>query len=259
MRYDVVTPALDEPAHAAHRRSAGRRVGGTVLKLLLGVAVFVATCAGWLVFQAERERHSPLPNGGGGEACGLWFVGSSSMHKWVTLQRDMLPWQTHNRGVDGANLDYLADRFASEPGAVPPKAIVFYGGENDIAKGASVEQALVQIERIVAEKRQLYGALPMFIVSVKPSPTRWRFRPAQTRLNRGLAALASQRGDLHFIDIVPLLLVNGRPGPFYQADGIHLSHVGYRRWGAAVRHAIETDLPHGLVHFCLTGHETATP
>lgn len=252
MRHDVIAPAPAQTgdATAAPVRSMWRRVAMFLVHLVMGLLVFCGTCAGWIYHQNWRDRHSPLPNGGAAQRCSLWFVGSSSMHKWITLQDDMLPWRTHNRGVDGARLGYLLDRFSSEPGASPPRAIVLYAGENDIAQGASADETQALVERFVAEKRRLYGALPMFVVSVKPSPTRWHMRPEQARLNTELAAFARRGTDVHFVNIVPLMMVNGRPGPFYQQDGIHLSHVGYRLWGGAVRQALQSTLPRDLVRSC---------
>lgn len=173
------------------------------------------------------------------------------MHKWVTLQADMKPWNTHNRGVDGAKVDYLASRFRSDPPVAPPSAIVLYAGENDIASGVSIASVFGSLRTVIAEKRARYGALPIFYVTIKPSPTRWGFRPQQAKLNRLMAGYARGSRDLRVVNIVPAMMVNDRPGPFYQADGIHLSHAGYRRWGRAVHRALETSLPERLVRSCI--------
>ena len=252
MKHQVITiPAAPAAPEERGDHRPARRLPEPAAKLIFAALVFVLTIAGWWLVERYKDRHSPLPNAGTvAEPCALWFVGSSSMHKWTTLHDDMLPWETHNRGVDGAQLSYLVDRFASDEGAPLPRAIVLYGGENDIAKGGSAADALASFERLLIVKREKYGALPVFVVSVKPSPTRWRFLPEQTRLNRGLAALARQSRDIHYVDIVPLMLVNRRPGPFYQPDGIHLNHVGYQRWGGAVRRAIAADLPSDVVRRC---------
>ena len=257
MKFEPIAPAPTAPVRSAATRSWPRRVGVVALKTLLGLAVFVGTSVGWLAYEAHKERHSPLPNGAitAREQCALWFVGSSSMHKWVTLQAEMQPWETHNRGVDGAKVEYLADRFESDPPTHAPAAIVLYAGENDLAWGGSPASVLTSLRRIIAAKRARYGPLPIFYVSIKPSPTRWRFRPQQAEVNRVMADYAKGSRDLRFVDIVPAMIVNGHPGPFYQADGIHLSHDGYRRWGSAVNKALQSYLPPQLVRSCVNpGH-----
>jgi len=252
MKFDHITAAPNDPVQAIPSGLLARRGVKLTIELLLGAFVFIATAIGWLSYQAYRDRHSPLPNGGTGAAehCSLWFVGSSSMHKWVTVQADMRPWNTHNRGVDGAKVDYLASRFQSDPPLAPPSAIVLYAGENDIASGVSTASVFGSLKTVIAEKRARYGALPIFYVTIKPSPTRWRFRPQQAELNRLMTGYAQGSRDLRIVDIVPAMMVNGRPGPFYQADGIHLSHAGYRRWGRAVHKALESRLPEPLVRSC---------
>ncbi|MET0374049.1 MAG: GDSL-type esterase/lipase family protein, partial [Rhizorhabdus sp.] len=252
MKFESITPLSITPVAYEAASSWPRRAASAALKTLLGLAVFVGILAGWLAYEFYQERHSPLPNGaiGSGERCALWFVGSSSMHKWVTLQSDMKPWNAHNRGVDGAKVEYLADRFESDLPTHAPAAIVLYAGENDLAWGASPAAVLQSLRRIIAAKRARYGALPIFYVSIKPSPTRWRFRPQQAEVNRVMANDALNSRDLRFVDIVPAMLVDGRPGPFYQEDGVHLSPNGYRRWGRAVHRALHAHLPAELVRSC---------
>ncbi|SEN17520.1 Lysophospholipase L1 [Sphingomonas gellani] len=229
-----------------------RRAVAIAGKLLVGLLVFVGIVTGWLWWEIEADRRAPLPDPALPQGtCALWFVGSSSMHKWITLTPDMRPWIAHNRGVNGAGINYLAGRFSAQDRATPaPSAIVLYGGENDIAVGTSVADTLNGVRRLIRLKTEMYGALPVFLLSIKPSPTRWRFLPQQTQLNAALRRMAANRADLHYVDIVPQMLVNGRPGPWYQADGIHLNRTGYRRWAKVLHGALAHDLPARTVARC---------
>ncbi|WP_204336297.1 hypothetical protein, partial [Proteus mirabilis] len=68
--------------------------------------------------------------------------------------------------------------------------------------------------------------------------------------NMAARAIAKQRPDVAYVDIVPLLIEGGRPGPFYNEDGLHLNGEGYRRWTAALRRALDESLPRNVLQRC---------
>lgn len=222
-------------------------------KLLFALTIFVAVLTGWMFGRnAERERFvaeaaaAPLPTApvpASTRGCLIWFIGSSSIANWRSMSDDMTPWEARNRGIGGATMREITQRFNNEPDGQKPAAIVFYAGENDIAFGGSTEQAIKDLNAFIAAKRARYGNLKMLIVSLKPSPTRWDKRPQQIEFNRRASALAAQQPDLAFLDIQPLLLINGRPGPYYRDDGIHLNDAGYLKWARAIANAMPALLP----------------
>ncbi len=222
-------------------------------KLLFALAIAVAVMTGWMFGRnAERERFfaeaaaSPLPTApvpASGRGCTIWFIGSSSIAHWKSMPEDMAPWEARNRGIGGATMREITQRFKNEPVGARPAAIVYYAGENDIAFGGSADRAFADLKAFIAAKRLRYGDMKLAIVSLKPSPTRWTERPAQIEFNRLARALAARQPDLAFIDIQPLLLTNGRPGPYYRDDGIHLNDAGYLRWARAIGGALPQMLP----------------
>jgi lysophospholipase L1-like esterase len=223
-------------------------------KVLVAAVVFFGITGGYLVWQAKRfaaaEAASPLPEAGGETGCTIWVVGTSSMRRWASLERDMRPWTTRNRSVAGATLGELNHRFENEAHPRPPEAIVFYAGENDIAFGGAADKAFAEFERFMALKSQKLGDVPVLAVSVKPSPTRWANFPEQSRFNAALRRMAAAREDLDYVDVVSGMLIGGRPGPFYDEDGIHLNDAGYRVWARTLRAAVGSDLPAPLVRRC---------
>lgn len=227
-------------------------------KAALAVAVFVAIVGGWWGLQyyrhvAEQTRiaASPLPGSIANEHdCTLWFVGSSSIHNWTQLPRDMQPWDARNRGIAGATINQIRSRFDNGSAAKPPQAIIFYAGENDINAGGTGRQAIIDLIAFVREKRRRMGGVPMLVLSMKPSPTRWGDRPEQEAFNRGLLQIARSQGDIAYIDITTPMLIDGRPGPFYIQDGIHMNPAGYVRWAAAVRKELPRALPPSVVRHC---------
>jgi lysophospholipase L1-like esterase len=229
-------------------------------KILFAAVVFFGVTGGFIVWQARQfaaaDAAAPLPEAGGdGGRCMLWVVGSSSMRRWASLERDLKPWATRNRSIGGATLDELNTRFENEAHPQPPEAIIFYAGENDIAFGGTADAAIREFNRFMAAKVRKLGSIPVLAVSVKPSPTRWKNRPEQERFNAALARLAAGRDDLAYVDVASQMLVDGRPGPFFDEDGIHLNDEGYRVWARTVRLAVNHDLPRTLVRSC-TGLQT---
>lgn len=219
-------------------------------KLTVAIAVFAAIFGGWLalvyiqsVREAELVARSPLPETSGTRpGCMLWFVGSSSMHNWKTLKHDMVPWDARNRGIRGATMDEITTRFGNERPGPAPRAIIYYAGENDIAFGHSAGEAIDELGKFIAAKRRRLGGIPLLVMSLKPSPTRWDDRPEQAEFNTAAFRIAEDQDDVDFVDIVPRLLINGRPGPYYVDDGIHMNAAGYATWAAALR----AELPHAV-------------
>ncbi|ODP36213.1 GDSL-type esterase/lipase family protein [Sphingomonas turrisvirgatae] len=227
--------------------------GGVRRKLLFALAIFVAVLTGWMFGRnAERERlfaeaaASPLPTApvpASLRGCSIWFIGSSSIANWHSMPEDMAPWEARNRGIGGATMREITHRFKNEPDGVPPAAIVYYAGENDIAFGGTADHAIADLQAFIAAKRARYGQMKMMIVSLKPSPTRWDDRPKQLDFNRRASAIATGQADLAFLDIEASLLIAGRPGPYFREDGIHLNDAGYRKWPQAIAGAMPIILP----------------
>lgn len=224
-------------------------------KLLVGAAVFLSVTGAYAGIAHQRavaiDAARQLPDGDQPTGrCSLWFVGSSTIARWQSLPQDMAPWDAHRRGVEGAELPQLTRWFGNDPAGPRPAAIILYGGENDIAHGISVADTIAAYRRFITAKRRRFGALPMIVLSLKPSPTRWANLPQQTEFNRWLARYAPTQRDLSFVDIRPLMLVDIRPGPFYQPDGIHMNPVGYARWTRTIRARLRHILPTATIDIC---------
>ena len=67
------------------------------------------------------------------------FIGSSSIRRWSTLAEDFPEINVVNRGFGGSKPSDILFFFDKLIPTVQPQNIVFYCGENDIAKGASPE------------------------------------------------------------------------------------------------------------------------
>lgn len=231
--------------------------GGRARKLGFAAATFCVLVGGYATIERVRaeawEANGLLPaadeRSGG---CSIWFIGSSTVFRWQTLSRDFPGWDVHNRGVYGALIPQITRWFGNEHDGDRPAAIVFYAGENDLATGVPTADAFADFRRFMAAKSTRFDGLPVIALSLKPSPGRWEYRPAQLAFNNALARYAATRSDLGYVDIQPLMLSNGRPGPYFVADGVHMSQRGYDRWSPTLRTALATMLPRRTVERCTT-------
>lgn len=214
-------------------------------KLFAVLVVSIAFVVAWPLLTRVQEAAVatlPLPGAGSDDRCAIWFIGSSTIYRWDGLAEDMAPWKTIKRGVDGATFPQLIERFANDPAKVPPRAIVLYAGENDLASGSTVAQAVTERSRFLALKAKMFPDVPVVLVSLKPSPGRWNNRPAQLAYNADTRQIAESSPDLSYVEIGPQLLDGDRPGDHYVADGIHLKPEGYRLLVPALKAVLEQRL-----------------
>jgi hypothetical protein len=182
---------------------------------------------------AETDRVSPPA------PCQVLFVGSSSFVHWrETLTADMAPMPVINRGFGGSHIEYINRWFDQIVAPYRPRTIVFYAGENDLDAGKPVERVIADFDAFMARKTQVLGATPVYFISLKPSKLRISQLPLQTQVNDAVRARAGKRTDLHFLDVVPLMLDNGRPKDLYVFDGLHMNAQGYAIWTRVVRAAL---------------------
>lgn len=214
-------------------------------KLFAVLVVSISFVVAWPMLtrvQKAAVARLPLPGGGTADRCAIWFIGSSTVYRWDDLAADMAPWKTIKRGVDGATFPQLIERFANDGAKVPPRAIVLYAGENDLASGTPVAQVMSERTRFLAQKARMFPDVPVILISLKPSPARWNDRPDQLAYNADTRQLTEDSRELSYVEIGPLLMNDDRPGDHYIADGIHLKPEGYRLWTAALKAALEQRL-----------------
>ncbi len=181
----------------------------------------------------EKDKTVPPPKGA------ILFMGSSSIVGWNT--KKWFPERvTVNRGFGGSTIAdtiHFVDRIT-----IPyaPKAIVFYAGDNDIAKKTTPEQVLADYQTYV---KKVHAALPetrLYYVAIKPSIKRWSLWPQMKEANGLVAKYCATDKRLTYVDIAAVTLgADGKPDPaVFKKDGLHLNDEGYKRWSAVVEKAL---------------------
>jgi len=181
----------------------------------------------------EADRAAPPAH------CQVLFVGSSSIVVWKeSLAADMAPLPVINRGFGSSHIEHVNLWFDEIVAPYHPRAIVFYAGENDLNAGKSVDRVVADFDTFMARKSAVLGDTPVYFISLKPSRARFRQLPQQSAVNAAIRARAATRSDLHFIDVVPLMLENGQLKDIFGPDGLHMTPAGYVLWTGAVKAAL---------------------
>ena len=183
---------------------------------------------------AEADR-TAMPPG-----CATLFVGASSIRFWRSLKDDFPDRTVINRGFGGSTIwevDHYFDRVVAP---YQPEEIVFYAGENDLNAGRTPDEAYADFVHFMRLKEKALGATPVWFISAKPSKLRFDQLAKQTALNAKIRALADQRDDLAYIDVVPAMQKpDGTPKDIFVEDNLHMTPEGYALWTPLVDAALD--------------------
>jgi lysophospholipase L1-like esterase len=178
----------------------------------------------------EADKASPPPPGA------VVFTGSSSIRRWDTLARDFPEVVVLNRGFGGSEAEHVlryADRIIVR---YRPSRIVFYAGDNDLARGKTPQQIASDVQQLSELVRRELPQARMAIVSIKPSLARWHLVAKTREANGLLRDLARKSTHLTYVDVfTPMIGADGRPiADLFVEDGLHLTPAGYRVWKEAL-------------------------
>ncbi|NLX97849.1 MAG: hypothetical protein GXY83_16925 [Rhodopirellula sp.] len=184
-------------------------------------------------FDKEDAENMPAPG------CTV-FAGSSSITGWKLIPEDFQDVNAINRGFGGAILPQwllMVDRYIIR---YKPARVVFYCGENDIARKHSPATVRDNLETLL---EQIHTALPeteIYFVSLKPSPSRWKLWPAMTEANRLCKELCDRLPHATYVDVSEGMLgENGEPRKdIFRDDNLHMNRTGYTEiWIPRIRKA----------------------
>jgi lysophospholipase L1-like esterase len=179
----------------------------------------------------QADVTNPPPHGA------VVFIGSSSIVKWDSLEKDFAGTKVINRGFGGSELAdsvFYADRIV-----IPyrPRVVVLYAGDNDLHAGKTPEIVHADFKAFASK---IHAALPdtkVVYIAIKPSPSRWNLKDKVVKANALIAAeCAKDKRRFAFADIyTPMLGANGQPRPeLFVKDMLHLSPAGYEIWTPVV-------------------------
>ena len=108
------------------------------------------------------------------------------------------------------------------------KSCLLRDGENDLwIDKRTPDQIYADFVQFMRLKEKSLGATPVWYISAKPSKQRFEQLSLQSELNAKVKALADQRDDLAYIDVVPAMLKpDGTPKDIFVADNLHMTPEG---------------------------------
>lgn len=188
----------------------------------------------------KKDAENPVAPGG------ALFIGSSSIRMW-DLEKWFPEMPAINRGFGGSEIAdsiYYFDRIVAP---YKPAAIVFYAGDNDVARGKTAEQVTNDYKAFAAKVHETLPDATLFYMAIKPSTSRWRLYPEMKKANDAIKAHTEGQEQEVFIDIEgPMTDDNGRPKKdLLLDDGLHMNDKGYQIWTDLVKGKLEAALKGG--------------
>lgn len=179
------------------------------------------------VFRHQDSLHFPPKNG-------ILFIGSSSFRLWEDLEQRFAGKPVIKRGVGGCELSDIV-RYYTPFILFPyhPRKIFVYAGENDIAYGHSGDSVLLNFKKLFHMIRQKLPHAKIYYLSIKPSPSRLRFREADLKANQQIRTYLRHKKDATYLDMNTAIYKPGTVQPdssLFRSDYLHLNSRGYDRW-----------------------------
>ena len=90
----------------------------------------------------------------------------------------------------------------------------------------------------------MYKRQKLFVIGVKPSPSREYQKNKQISLNNMIRNLSDTNESLYFLDVRPsMLLTSGKADPsLFVKDMLHMNKKGYEVWTRIVKKALIENL-----------------
>lgn len=197
--------------------------------MLLGLSDFLVA-QDPLRFEKEVETLQQTSVKGAGDL--VLFTGSSSIRKWTDIQTRFPQHNIVNMGFGGSHMSDLL--YYCKPLIIDlkPIKIFIYEGDNDIASGKSPEEVMEDAQELLKRIRTELPHVEIFLISVKPSPKRWRLNEQYGKLNELYKKYASQTAGVEFVNVWDIMLnEKGEPIPdIFVSDNLHLNDKGYDLW-----------------------------
>jgi len=169
------------------------------------------------------------------------FYGSSSIRLWDELQTDLSPHPVINLGFGGSSYWWCDHFFEEVFDGLNPEEVILYAGDNDLGNEVPQDEILTSVKSILLKIDDKYGAAPVSIISVKPSPDRLYLKDKIEGLNLALKTMIEARPKGSFINIYSEMLKGGKVRPeLYLDDLLHMNYKGYEIWRSVVKKHLDS-------------------
>ncbi len=185
-------------------------------------------------FADEIKAFKKLDSAAFPEKKQILFAGSSSFRKWTNVQSDFPDHKIINRGFGGSTIPDVIHYADDILFPYHPKQIIIYCGENDIASSDTItaEIMLKRYQQLFFLIRSKMKKVEIDFVSIKPSPSRAKFRATVERSNQLIKDFIAKQKRSKFINVFNAML--NEDGTIKQEiflkDDLHMNEKGYAIW-----------------------------
>lgn len=157
----------------------------------------------------------------------ILFLGDS-ITDWCKFD-ELLPFPVINRGIAGDTTTGVLNRL-DEVISLRPKKLFLLIGTNDIALCLTTDTIAGNIRKIIARIQEGTPETKIYIQGL--FPTRGNAERPNVSIQDLNGRLKVVAGEMHctYIELYPLLLVDGELGREYTIDGLHLTGAAMARW-----------------------------
>lgn len=177
---------------------------------------------------------------------GILFIGSSSIRLWKNIDKDLSPYRPIRRGYGGASLGDLIH--FTEKIVFPHqfKALGIYvanditGSKND----KSPKEVLGLMNTLVKKVRSKYPKVPIFIIAITPTSSRWSTWEKQKEVNALWKKYCESKSNMFFVDTEKAYLNDeGKPkDELFIGDKLHQNQKGYDLWSSIIKESLNQNL-----------------
>lgn len=168
----------------------------------------------------------------GWEEGAVLLTGSSTIRLWASLEKDFPKARIINTGFGGSQADELLHYLHELVTRYRPSKVFIYEGDNDIFSGKSSEEIMQTFEELVYAIRAELPNTKIYLISAKPSPSRWHLQGKYEELNRQMRRFCESHPYLSYVDTWQAMLdKSGNPNPYlFLEDQLHMNGKGYKVW-----------------------------
>ena len=163
----------------------------------------------------------------------ILFIGSSSFTMWKDVNNYFPGYTIINRGFGGSTLKDLNFYFYDLVPKYQPRQIIIYCGENDLANNQTPsDTAVARFKTLYKLIRNYNSKIPIAYVSIKPSPSRYRYMPKFEKANKDIENFLRFKRKSKFINVYNAMLKEDeKPLPhIFLKDSLHMNADGYKIW-----------------------------
>lgn len=160
------------------------------------------------------------------------FIGSSTFTKWTDVASYFPKHTIINRGFGGSSLPDVINYVKDIVYPYQPKQVVVYCGENDFTGGGSANVVVDRVRQLFDLIRKRYPKVQITYISIKPSPSREKYRAMMVEANTMITAMISKMKRTNYINTYDAMFdTDGKlMTDIFLSDKLHMNAKGYAIW-----------------------------